>query len=245
MEGRNGYRFFHPEMQGMTEFRLSMEQELHRAIQGQECTLHYQPQVVPEDRTVGLKALLRWQHPTMGTLGPDKYMDIAKETGLIVPLGRQILRMACRQLQICKAQGFQGTVNISAHQFRDPYFVKDMQDALAETGIDPGSLLLEITESVFFEYLEERIEKMEDLCANGIHPPGDDFDTGYSSLTYLKRPPLYEIKIDRSFTRDAVSNDFSRAIIRIIVTIAEHLQMTVFAEGVETEDQHKTLIDLG
>lgn len=247
MEGRNGYRFFHPEMQRMAEFRLSMEQELHRAIQGQEFTLHYQPQVDTEGRTVGLEALLRWQHPTMGTLGPDKYIGIAEETGLIVPLGRQILRMACGQLQIWKAQGFQGTmaVNISARQFRDPYFVKDVQDALAETGVDPGSLLLEITESVFLDNLEESIEKMEDLCATGIRFSVDDFGTGYSSLTYLKRLPLYEIKIDRSFTRDAVSNDFSRAIIRTIVTIAEHLQMTVIAEGVETDDQQKTLIDLG
>lgn len=246
-EGRNAYRFFHPEMQRMAEFRLAMEQELHRAIQNEEFIIHYQPQVNGNGGLTGVEALLRWQHPTRGILSPGVYISVAEETGLIIPLGRLVLGMACQQLKEWQNQGYRGSmaVNISARQFRDPYFAKDVKRIISDTEIDARRLMLEITESVFLDNVEESIEKMEELCETGLRFSVDDFGTGYSSLTYLKRLPLAEIKIDRSFTQDARTSDFSRTIIRSIITIAEHLHMTVIAEGVETEEQMQTLKELG
>ena len=258
-DGKNRYRFFHPDMQRLAEHRLFMEQEIRRAIREKEFSLYYQPQVNMDSDLIGMEALLRWIHPTLGMISPDKFIGIAEETGLISTLGRLVLTMACTQLRrwqdgtdtilLKRNENIQSfatiAVNISVRQFHDPMFVNDVKAILAETMADPKQLVFEITESMFLKNIQDTIEKMEELCAMGIHFSIDDFGTGYSSLTYLQKLPLFEIKIDQSFIRDLVNNRYSQAIVRTIMSIAEHLGMIVIAEGVETEHQRQLLTDLG
>lgn len=247
-EGRNGFRFFQPEMQMAAETRVSMEIDLRRAIQAGEFLAHYQPQVDAAGMLCGMEALLRWQHPDRGMVLPGHFVSVAEETGLIVPLGEQLLEIACTQLREWSLRHTSPptlSVNISARQFAQADFVPTVRTILRRTGAPPDRLVFEITESVFLDRVEDSVRRMHELRAMGIRFSVDDFGTGYSSLTYLKRLPLDEIKIDQSFVRDAAENDYSRSIIQTILSIAHQLDMSVVAEGVESQEQQDLLHRLG
>ncbi|MEO6825342.1 MAG: EAL domain-containing protein [Nitrosospira sp.] len=243
--GRNTLCFFDPSMQAALEMRTSMAVELRQAIARQQFKLYYQRQVNAEGVVVGAEALLRWQHPQRGMVSPMVFIPIAEETGLIVPIGKWVLQVACIQLKqwaedpvTCRLQL---AVNISARQFLQQDFVNQVLEVLAKTGADPFKLKLELTESLVLHDIAHSIEKMQVLCTAGIRFSLDDFGTGHSSLTYLKRLPLEQIKIDKSFINDIATNVSDEVIVRTIIAMSNSLGMEVIAEGVETEDQREFL----
>lgn len=239
--GRNNYQFFTAEMNARVFERLSLENSLRKALGRKELVLHYQPQVeVKSGRLVGFEALLRWRHPDMGLISPARFIPIAEETNLILPIGEWVLAEACFQLMAWQAQGLPATsvaVNLSAVQFRQRNLVDIVARVLAESGLPPERLELEITESLLMEDTERAIQVLHDLKALGVRLSLDDFGTGYSSLSYLKRFPLDKIKIDQSFVRDLTRDPGDAAIIQAIIAIASKLGMGVIAEGVETREQ--------
>jgi diguanylate cyclase (GGDEF)-like protein len=243
--GRNTLRFFDPTMQAAVEARSRLEAELRRALQRNEFLFHYQPQVDRDGRVIGAEALARWQHPERGLIAPAAFIGPAEETGLIVAIGQQLLRQACDQLRDWAADpataGLSLSLNVSARQFHHPDFVEMVLANLAAVGVDPARLMLEITESLLLENVEETVARMQALKANGIRFSIDDFGTGYSSLAYLKRLPLDELKIDRSFVADVDSNENDAAICAAFISLAHLLGLRVVAEGVETEEQRYIL----
>jgi len=244
--GRNTLRFFDPAMQASIEMRALMEGELRRALPQQQFQLLFQPQVDRDHRVVGAEALLRWQHPQRGVILPGQFISLAEETGLIVPIGQWVLETACLQLRAWNAiygrENLRVAVNVSARQFRQAAFVASVSDVVRDTGISPGNLTLELTESLVLENVIDSIEKMQALKALGIRFSMDDFGTGYSSLSYLKRLPLDELKIDRSFVRDLAADAGDEVIVRTIIAMAQSLGLRVVAEGVETKAQHELLL---
>lgn len=247
--GRNTLCFFDPSMQVALEVRAAMATELREALTRQQFNLYYQRQVNEEGAVVGAEVLLRWQHPERGMVAPMVFIPIAEETGLIVPIGKWVLQMACAQLKrwendpsTCK---FRLAVNISARQFRQLDFVDEVLEILTETGADPRKLKLELTESLVLQDIAHSIEKMEILCNVGIRVSLDDFGTGHSSLTYLKRLPLEQIKIDQSFICDIITDASDAVIVRTIIVMCNALGMEVIAEGVETEEQRAFLAKNG
>lgn len=243
--GRNTLCFFDPSMQIALEIRTAMAAELRQAIARQQFRLHYQRQVNAEGAVVGAEVLLRWQHPERGMISPMVFIPIAEETGLIVPLGKWVLQMACAQLKQWEidpdTRNFRLAVNISARQFRQLDFVDEVLEVLDKSGADPLKLKLELTESLVLQDIAHSIEKMEILCSAGIRFSLDDFGTGHSSLTYLKRLPLEQIKIDQSFVSDIATDPSDEVIVRTIIVMSNSLGMEVIAEGVETEDQRDFL----
>jgi diguanylate cyclase (GGDEF)-like protein/PAS domain S-box-containing protein len=243
--GRNTLSFFDPSMQIALEMRTTMAIELRQAIARQQFKLHYQRQVDAEGTVVGAEVLLRWQHPERGMISPMVFIPIAEETGLIVPLGKWVLQMACAQLKEWErdpdTRNFQLAVNISARQFRQLDFVDEVLEVLQKSEADPLKLKLELTESLVLQDIVHSIEKMEMLCNAGIRFALDDFGTGHSSLTYLKRLPLEQIKIDQSFVNDIATDPSDKVIVRTIIVMSNSLGMEVIAEGVETEDQRDFL----
>lgn len=243
--GRNTLCFFDPSMQIALEMRTAMAAELRQAIARQQFSLHYQRQVNAEGTVVGAEVLLRWQHPERGMISPMVFIPIAEETGLIVPLGKWVLQMACAQLKQWEndpdTRNFRLAVNISARQFRQLDFVEEVLEVLDKSGADPLKLKLELTESLVLQDIAHSIEKMEILCSAGIRFSLDDFGTGHSSLTYLKRLPLEQIKIDQSFVSDIATDPSDEVIVRTIIVMSNSLGMEVIAEGVETEDQRDFL----
>lgn len=247
--GRNTLCFFDPSMQIALEMRTAMITELRQALTRQQFKLHYQKQVNAEGTVVGAEVLLRWQHPERGLISPMVFIPIAEETGLIVPLGKWVLEMACTQLKQWECdpgtRNFQLAVNISARQFRQLDFVDEVLEVLQKSGADPLKLKLELTESLVLQDIAHSIEKMEILCNAGIRFSLDDFGTGHSSLTYLKRLPLEQIKIDQSFVNDIATDPSDKVIVRTIIVMSNSLGMEVIAEGVETEDQRDFLAQNG
>jgi diguanylate cyclase (GGDEF)-like protein/PAS domain S-box-containing protein len=247
--GRNTIRFFDPQMQSMVNWRTARERELRTALQQDEFVLHYQPQVDRKGNIGGMEALVRWKHPKHGMLYPADFITMAEENGLIFQLGLRVLEKACHQLVLWrKREDFRHrriAVNISARQFQHPDFLSQVTSLIETTGVDPGSLILELTESAFLENVNDAIAKMSRLKSIGCYLSLDDFGTGYSSLSYLKQLPLDELKIDRAFVRDIVSNESDAAITQTIVTLARTLGLNVIAEGVETEEQRVFLFDQG
>jgi diguanylate cyclase (GGDEF)-like protein len=243
--GRNQFRFFDPIMHRQSEERLTLENELRRGIGRGELTLHYQPQVeLKSGRIVGLEALVRWQHPSRGVVPPGLFIPIAEQTGLIMPLGEWVLRQACEDLRQLEQQGLDGVsigVNISARQFSDSDVVGLIQSVLAETGIQPQNLDVEITESTLMQDPEGVIAYLEQLRDAGLHLSIDDFGTGFSSLNYLKRFPVNTLKIDRSFVVDIAGNQKDEAIALTIITLAHSMGMAALAEGVEATAQLERL----
>ncbi len=247
--GRNQYRFFDPIMHSQSAERLTLENELRRGIERGELLLHYQPQIdVLSGRIVGLEALVRWKHPTRGLVQPNRFIPIAEQTGLIVPLGSWVLRQACADIRKLEDMGFDDVsigVNISAKQFSDSDIFHLIQEAIEETGINPKHLDVEITESTLMNNPEHVIDYLDRMKGLGISLSIDDFGTGYSSLNYLKRFPVDTLKIDRSFIIDIAENPKDEAIAVTIITLAHSMGMTVLAEGVELPRQAEILAHHG
>jgi diguanylate cyclase (GGDEF)-like protein/PAS domain S-box-containing protein len=247
--GRNTYQFFRPEMTAAARERLTLENRLRRALARGEFTLHYQPQVhVGTGRLVGLEALLRWHDVEAGWIAPGRFIPVAEDSGLIVPLGEWVLGEACRQVKRWQEAGLAPlpvAVNISANQFRHGDMEELVARTLADTGLAPRWLELELTEGVLMEDSERTLDLLRALKAIGVLLSIDDFGTGYSSLGYLKRFPLDKLKIDQSFVRDLTTDADDLAIAGAVISLGHSLRLRVIAEGVETKDQLAILRDLG
>ncbi|HRY14761.1 MAG: EAL domain-containing protein [Candidatus Competibacteraceae bacterium] len=237
--GRNAVRFFEAAMQTQVENRVALESEMRRAIERNELRLYLQPQVDGEGRIIGAEVLLRWQHPERGIVPPDHFIPLAEETGLIIAMGEWVLLEICRSLAQMTAAGhsLRLAVNISPRQFRQPHFATRVKAALAATGADPAWLTLEITEGLAIQDIKGTIAILSALKALGIHLSIDDFGTGYSSLAYLSQMPIDELKIDKSFLRGVPQDSHNTALVEAILAIAQHLHLSVVAEGVETIEQ--------
>ncbi|RYF25393.1 MAG: EAL domain-containing protein [Comamonadaceae bacterium] len=248
-EGRNTLCFFDPAMQAVATARSVMEADLRLGLQRAEFLPHYQPVVDADGRILGAEALVRWQHPERGMVPPGEFIAIAEQTGLIMPLGRLMLRAACGQLAVWAAhpqtEQWSVSVNVSAHEFKHADFVRQVLDALDESRANPRRLKLELTESLLLQDVEDSITKMQVLRKLGVGFSLDDFGTGYSSLSYLKRLPLDQLKIDQSFVRDVLTDPNDAAIACTIVALAHSLGLDVVAEGVETEGQREFLLRNG
>ena len=238
-DGRNGIAFFEEAMQADVERRLSMEHELAAALAGGELSMHLQPQVERDGVVVGAELLMRWRRADGSMVAPDVFIPVAEECGLIRQLGLWALQQACAAVLRLQAAGrpLPLSVNVSPSQFRQDDFVAQVRRTLAASGAPAALLILEVTEGLLVEKLDETIARMHELAAMGLRFSIDDFGTGYSSLAYLKKMPLYELKIDRSFVRDTPDDASDKAIVQAILAMARHLGLRVVAEGVETQAQ--------
>ena len=248
--GRNGFQFYTAEMNDQAQERLGIETDLRRAIAQHEFVLHYQPQVdITSGHIIGAEALLRWNHPQKGMIPPIKFIPVAEESGLIVPIGEWVLREACGQMRAWQVAGLPPlriAVNLSARQFREPHLPQLIADIMAESGLkDRGVLEVEITESLLMKNVDVASDMLRQLFDMGVRISVDDFGTGYSSLSYLQRFCLHALKVDQSFVRD-ISNGADGAVIAgVIVDLAHKLKLNVIAEGVETLAQLHYLQQIG
>ncbi len=238
---RNDFRFFTPAMQANSVRNLRLGSDLRHALAREQLTLVYQPQIAMQDgRTVGAEALLRWQHPELGTISPVEFIPIAEASGLIIQIGEWVLRTAAAQMKAWLDKGAPSmvvAVNLSAVQFRHANLVKMVSDILTETGLPANSLELELTEAVAMDDPQAAVAVMDKLYERGIRMSIDDFGTGYSSLSYLKRFKVYKLKIDQSFVHDISTDSEDKAIVSAIINMASSLGMHTIAEGVETAEQ--------
>ncbi len=245
----NGFRFFSNEMNEETRARLAMERDLRRALGRSEFMLHYQPFVEAESgRIVGLEALVRWEHPEQGMIGPGRFIPLAEETGLIVPLGEWVLREACRQVRHWLDKGLPVvpvSVNLSAQQLRQPDVVGLVRGIMDEYEVDGSLIELELTESSVMQDAGSAEKILTALAESGISLAIDDFGTGYSSLSYLKRFPVHKLKVDQSFVRDLTIDPNDAEIARAIIALGHSLGLRVVSEGVETVDQLRYLRSQG
>jgi diguanylate cyclase (GGDEF)-like protein len=239
--GRNGVSLFDAAMQARVSARAGLEADMRRALVNGEFLLHYQPQLSIDGRIVGVEALARWLHPQRGMVPPMEFIPVAEDTNMILQLGRWVMEEACRQLARwggdLRTGMLEMSVNVSPSQFHRPDFAEQVLEVLAQTGARPDRLRLELTESLLLKDVEGTVRKMQRLREAGISFALDDFGTGYSSLSYLHRLPLDQLKIDRSFIREAFKEGNGAAIVRIIVALGKALNMSVLAEGVETAEQ--------
>jgi diguanylate cyclase (GGDEF)-like protein len=239
--GRNTYQTFDSMMNERAVERLSLEKDLRKAIEREEFVVYYQPQIeVRTGRLIGMEALVRWMSPERGMVSPGQFIPLAEDTKLIVPIGEWVLRTACRQTKAWQEAGYDPlrvSVNLSAEQFQQPKLIEMIAGVLEETGLDPRSLELEVTESMTMHNIDRAIATMHELEALGIRISIDDFGTGHSSLNYLKKLPIHTLKIDQSFVRDIPDNPDDAAIATAIIAMAHSLNLNVVAEGVETEEQ--------
>ena len=248
-KGRNTYQFYTKEFSDKASERIWMEDKLHRALKREEFTLHYQPQYsLQTGQLIGAEALVRWREPDMGLVPPTKFIPLAEQTGLIVPIGEWILRSACTQMKGWRNQGMKLrriSVNIAGKQLQCEDFVSTVLKITDETGCSPEWLELEVTEGFIMSQAEHAVQLLQMLRDIGVEVAIDDFGTGYSSLSYLKRLPLTKLKIDRSFIRDIPQDTNDMAIARAVIAMGKSLQLKVIAEGVETEEQEDFLRDEG
>jgi predicted signal transduction protein with EAL and GGDEF domain len=248
-QGKNRYQFFSAEMNSRAHERLLLKTALRRALERNEFLLHYQAKFDSRSGALtGLEALVRWQHPDRGLVPPLQFIPLAEETGLIVPLGEQVLHLACTQNRAWRQRGFaplRVAVNLSANQFRDAGLVEVVGHVLTETGLPAEALELEITESALMLDTERALDTLRRFKAMGITIALDDFGTGYSSLSYLKRFPVDTLKIDYSFVKNIFVNAEDAAIVKAIIAMARSLRMKTVAEGVETEEQRVFLREQG
>jgi EAL domain-containing protein (putative c-di-GMP-specific phosphodiesterase class I) len=239
--GRNNVRFFANDMNAQAVQQLTLENGLRLALEKKELFLVYQPQMeIATGRITGLEALLRWQHPELGLVPPDKFIRIAENSGLIMPIGEWVLRTACSQARKWQDEGLPAVsvaVNVSAIQFRQEDFCELIRRVLNETGLAPQYLELELTESLLLANADVTLSVIQELKAMGLTLAIDDFGTGYSSFNYLRQFGVSKLKIDRSFIRDVAVNPDDAAITTAIVSMAKSLNLKVIAEGVEDEAQ--------
>jgi diguanylate cyclase (GGDEF)-like protein/PAS domain S-box-containing protein len=247
--GRNAYSVYRTYPEAEETKQLSLEHELHHALERGELYLHYQPQyALDTDVMIGVEALLRWKHPQFGSVSPVEFIPLAEKSGLIVPIGKWVLEEACRQCYIWHQRGYgdlRAAVNISVIQFSRDDFICTVKEALEKSGLPPHSLELELTESMLLDSGRVTMEKLNALKVLGVHLSIDDFGTGYSSLSYLQHLPIDQLKIDRSFIQHIDHEGSGQVITRTIISLAHHLGMEVIAEGIETESQKEFLRQLG
>jgi diguanylate cyclase (GGDEF)-like protein len=246
--GKNNWQFYSPELNQAVHEQLLLEASLSRAIHDDEMVVGYQPKVdLRTGKVVGAEALVRWSHPDKGMILPGRFIPVAEETGLIVPLGMLVLSKVCETLKAMQAEGVEDfviSVNLSARQLRQRQFVHRLGEMLDRYQIDPASLELEVTESQLMDQPADAVDALTQLKALGVRLSIDDFGTGYSSLSYLQKFPVDFIKIDRSFLSD-IGRDGNSVITRAIIALGHGLQMKVIAEGVETREQISFLRDYG
>jgi diguanylate cyclase (GGDEF)-like protein/PAS domain S-box-containing protein len=247
--GRNAVRFFDPEMQEVATANAALAADLRQAWRDNHLKVEYQPQVGLDGRMTGVEALLRWEHPTRGIVGPEEFIPTAEETALIIPIGHWVLEAACAQLAVWAQRPDRAhlsiAVNVSVRQFRHPEFIDEVVSCVRRSGIPPDRLKLELTESLLADNLEATIARMRNLKDMGVRLSVDDFGIGYSSLSYLKRLPIDELKIDRSFVKDILTDGNDAAIAATIIGLCRNLGLEVIAEGVETEEQRAFLARQG
>jgi diguanylate cyclase (GGDEF)-like protein len=246
-EGKNDIRFFSSDIETHSTNQLRIETSLRHALEREELCLYYQPKLdVSTGQISGVEALLRWIHPELGLLPPMQFIPLAEETGLIVPIGRWVLKTACEQHMAWQCEGLplvSMAVNVSPRQFSDEFLLRDIDDALANSGMDPKHLQIEITESMVMLNVERAIKVLDSIQSRGVRLAIDDFGTGYSSMSMLKRFPIDTIKIDRSFVRDLPQNSEDKAIAQAIISMGKALGLRIVAEGVETIEQDQFLRD--
>jgi len=240
--GRNAVRFYKKSMQEKADKRLSIEQDIRSALFRGQFFLNYQPQINNDGEIVGIESLVRWNHPRHGIISPIEFITIAEESGLIIPMGIEILDNACLFLKSLEQRQLPESfvslsVNISPKQFAQADFVDIVREKIIEHDINPSLLMLEITEGMLLHNIDKIVEKMNALKELSVRFSIDDFGTGYSSMLYLQRLPLDELKIDQSFVKNVDSNNQNAAIVDTIITMAKSLNLTIVAEGVEEESQ--------
>ena len=245
---RGTFKFFTDDLNQRAQERLSLENELRLALLNHEISVHYQPRIdLLSGRITGAEALARWIHPQKGFISPGRFIPIAEETGLIHRLGLNVLRQACVQLKQWQKQGhpfFRVSVNLAPQQLHHPNLIANIQSILEQTGLEPSYLELEVTESGAMKNIKESMPTLQAFRDMGIHIAVDDFGTGYSSLSYLQRLPIDSLKIDRSFLMDiGSSGDASDEVIaKVIMSLGKNLGLNVVAEGIETTQQLKFLL---
>ncbi len=248
-DGRNGYSFYTQEMTQKALEHIVMETNLREGLKNNEFVVYYQPQIDAIDgNLIGLEALVRWKHPQIGLITPGKFVPLALKTGLILQIDRWVMRNAMDQIVKWKAKGYRiGTValNLTLLQLRDSTFLEFLDDAIAQSGISPDWIELEVTEDELMHNPKESIEILTSIRERGIRLAIDDFGTGYSSLAYLKKMPISKLKIDRSFIQDLPNDTADIAIVQSVITLANHLHLKVLAEGVENDAQREFLIANG
>lgn len=243
--GRNSLRFYDPAMQVVLETRAALETDLRGALGENQFRLHYQMQVGHTGHILGAEVLIRWLHPQRGLVSPLQFIPLAEETGLILPIGRWVLEMACAQLKTWEADplacNLRLAINVSAPQFHQPDFVEQVRQTFQRHVLNPNQIKFELTESLVLDNISDTIAKMHALRQNGVRFSMDDFGTGYSSLSYLTQLPLDQLKIDQSFVRNIGVKHSDSIIVQTIIGMANNLGMEVIAEGVETEEQRAFL----
>ncbi len=243
--GRNNYQFFTDELNKSAREKHMLGLDLRHALERDELVLYYQPVMeMPNTQLNSVEALLRWRHPQHKLIAPDKFISLAEETGLIIPIGEWVLKTVCAQIKAWQSQGFsvpRVAINLSGRQFRDRDLTKNIARILSDMQVDARYITLEITESMLIDDIEKVVETLKCLSDMGIHISIDDFGTGYSSLSYLKRFPINTLKIDRSFVRDIVTDKNDHTIVAAIIAMAHSLEIKVVAEGIETEEQLRML----
>ena len=243
--GRGNYQFYSKELNAAAVERLDMENSLRHSLENDELELYYHPLVdIETGCIVGAEALLRWWHPEKGMIYPDRFIPLAEQTGLIVPIGEWVIRTACQQNKVWRTAGYAPvriSVNLSARQFLDEYLVHKISRILVDTRLDADGLALEITEGIVMEDVDLTIKTLRDLRAMGLYLAIDDFGKGYSSFSYLKRFPINALKIDRYFVRDITTDPYDSAIVGTITALGHSLNLKVIAEGVETAEQLEVL----
>jgi EAL domain-containing protein (putative c-di-GMP-specific phosphodiesterase class I) len=239
--GRNSYQYYSESMNKFTFERFTVENKLRKALDHNEFMLFYQPQInIQNGKIIGVEALIRWLQPDLVLTRPGEFIPLAEQTGLIIPMGEWILRVACEQNMAWQKAGLTPmlmTVNVSSIQFSQNNFVETVSQILKDTALDPHYLQLELTESTIMQNSQNTINKLQALQTMGVQTSIDDFGTGYSSLKYLKHFPLDTLKIDTSFVRELTTSTTDQSIVNAIITLAHNFNLKVVAEGVETREQ--------